>query len=117
MLIIMELLVSRSIWVFPIHSQIVSLRRKVVICFACCLLFNTIPHSIDCLLIIHSFEDTIATNQEEVKVWFQFETLYFRFTYYDVRVSSIFRTLSFDVSESSRYRQTSRENSERALDV
>ena len=117
MLIIMELLVSRSIWVFPIHSQIVSLRRKVVICFACCLLFNTIPYRIDCLLVIHPFEDTVAANQEEVKVWFQFEALYFRFTDYDIRVSAIFRTLGFDISESSRYRQASRENSERALDV
>jgi hypothetical protein len=104
MFIIMELLVSRSIWMFPIHSHTVSLRRKVVICFACCLFFDTIPYGIDCLLVIQPFEDTVAANEEEVKVWFQFETLYFRLTDYDVRVSSIFGTLSFDVSESSRYR-------------
>lgn len=116
MLIIIELLIARATILF-VYSQVICLWWQIVVSFVCCLFCDAVPHSFDSLLVVHSLKDAITSNEEEIKVWLQFETLNLRLAYNYIHVSTIFRTFCFDITESSGYWKTAREYSQWSLNI
>ena len=115
-LVVIELLGSRATKLF-IYPQVICLRWQIVVRFARCLLRDAVPHSLNNLLVVHPLKDAVTSNEEEVKVGFQFEALYLGFADDYVRVSAILRTLCLDVAESSGYREAAGEYSQWSLNI
>ena len=81
------------------------------------MLVNAIPDSVDALLVVKTLKDTITADHEKVEVILQFETANLWVTDDNVRITSILLSLSLDVTESARHRETAREHAQRALHI
>ena len=118
MLIIVKLLLGSA----PVHLALLAAMswvvwRQVIRCLRSDLLLNTAPDSIHALLVVKSFENSIASYHEEIKVVFQFETSDFRITNDNVLVASVLLLLSFDITEGSRDGEAAWEDSQWTLYV
>ena len=91
--------------------------RQVIRCLRRYLLFDSAPDSIHALLIVKSFENSIATNHEEIEVIFQFETAYLRVAHDHILVSTVLLFLSLYVTESSGDGEATWEHPERTLHI
>jgi len=116
MLIIMELLLGTGPIVFAFVADCM-VGGECVWRLACDLLFDTAPDGVNTLLVVQSLKDSIASNHKEIEVILQFETANLGVTDNNVRISSIFLSLSFDVTKGFGYRQATWEDSQWPLHV
>ena len=109
----MELLLSTAAVDFAFVGASLSwvVRRQVIRRLRSDLLFNPAPDSIHALLVVEPFENSIATDHEEIEVIFQFETANLGVANNHILITSVLLLLSLDVSKRSRDGQSTREDS------
>ena len=81
------------------------------------LLVDAAPDCVDALLVVQALEYAVAADHEEIKVVLELETSDFRITNDNVLIAAVLLPLGLDVAEGARHRETTREHSQRSLDV
>jgi hypothetical protein len=81
------------------------------------LLVNSLPNSFHTLFIVQAFEYAIAANHEEIEVGFEFKHSDLGVDYNNIGVTSVPSTFGFDITKGSGHGKSSRETSERALNI
>jgi len=117
MLVVEERWSTRATHLLRCASGVHILWRQVIISSWCGLLWDTVPNRLNCLFIIHSFINTVTTNQEEIKVRLQFESLDLWLAHNNIWITTILLSLSLNVTKCSGYWETTWEYSQRTLDV
>ena len=81
------------------------------------LLVDAAPDCVDALLVVQALEYAVAADHEEIKVVLELETSDFGIANDNVLIATVLLPLGLDVAEGARHRETTREHSQRSLDV
>jgi hypothetical protein len=94
-----DVLIVVELLVVALLVEVTAGRGDLVRLAACGLLTDAVPHHINDLLVVDALKDTVASNQEEVKVVLELETDDLRLAHDHVGVAAVTGPLGLNVSK------------------